>query len=123
MKVEPVRLYSLIKSICGSTSIISAHDLNPAREHMIYGFFETYLQLTDEEEEKLMKEVENLPREEAELLKNLPISYEEKGIEKGRQIERKEVALEMLKKGLRKDLIAELTHLNIEEIEKLKEKF
>src|SRR5699024_2161126 len=102
--------------------MITRMKLNTAREHMIYGLFETYLRLTDEEEEELMKEVENLPREEAELLKNLPISYEEKGIEKGRQIERKEVALEMLKKGTIIEFIAEVTHLGLEEIEKLKEK-
>ena len=80
-------------------------------------FFETYLQLTDEEEEKLMREVDNLLGEEAELLKDLPISYEEKGKDKGK----KEVALEMLKKGTSIEFIAEVTHLDMEEIEKLKE--
>lgn len=60
--------------------------LNPVREHMIYGFFETYIQLTDEKVEKLMKE--------AELLKNLTISYKKRGVKK--------VALEMLKRFMQR---------------------
>src|SRR5699024_8802584 len=80
-------------------------------------FFETYLQLTDEEEEKLMREVDNLLREKEKLLKELTSTYEEKGKEKSK----KEVALEMLKKGTNTEFIAEVTHLDMEEIEKLKE--
>src|SRR5690625_5177045 len=91
--------------------MITRMELDPAKERLIYGFFETYLKLTNKEEEKLMKEVEKLP--EAELLKHLPISYEEKGIKKGREIERKEVAVEMLRKGLDIELIAEVTHMDI----------
>jgi len=102
--------------------MITKMELDPAKERLIYGFFETYLKLTNEEEEQLMKEVEKLP--EAELLKHLPISYEEKGIRKGikegRKIERKEVAEEMLRKGLDIELIAEVTHMDVEEIEKMK---
>ncbi|WP_306798642.1 hypothetical protein [Oceanobacillus saliphilus] len=66
-----------------------------------------------------MKEIQNLP--ETEEIFEIPISYEEKGKEKGKEIGKKEVAMEMLKKGLSMDLIAEVTHLDIEEIEKLKE--
>ena len=57
--------------------MITRIKLDPASERFIYGPFETYLQLTDEEEERLLKEVENLP--EAEKIKELQISYEEKG--------------------------------------------
>lgn len=64
-----------------------------------------------------MKEVENLPKEEAEWIKELPISYEEKGKAKAK----KEVAMEMLRKGLDMDLIAEVTHLDMKDVEKLKE--
>ncbi len=62
-----------------------------------------------------MKEVEKLP--EAEKIMELPISYEEKGKEQGK----KEVALEMLRKELAVELIAEVTHMNVNEIKKLKE--
>lgn len=90
--------------------------LNPARERLIYGFFETYLILTEEEEEQLMEEVGRLSKESEEFIKNLPISYEEKG----KEIGKKEVALEMLKKELDSDLIVEVTQLDREEIEGLK---
>ena len=109
--------------------MITRMKLNPAKERLVYGFFETYLQLTEEEEEELMKEVENLPESEAKLIKELPISYEEKGKKIGKEIGKeigktdgkKEVAMEMLKKGLTMDLIAEVTHLDMREIKKLKE--
>src|SRR5690625_3132261 len=91
--------------------------LDPARERLIYGFFETYLKLTEEEEEKLMKEIQKLP--EADKIMELPISYEEKGIEKGIKKGVRKVALEMLKKGSSINYIAEVTHLDNDEIKKL----
>jgi predicted transposase YdaD len=99
--------------------MITRMKLDPARERLIYGFFETYLTLTEKEEEELMGEVEKLP--EAELLKHLPISYEEKGKKKGEAKAKKEIAMEMLRKGLAVELIAEVTHMDSEEIRKLKE--
>lgn len=99
--------------------MITRMELDSAKQRIVYGFFETYLNLTEEEEEELMKEIEKLP--EAEKIFEIPISYEEKGKEKGKEIGKKEVAIEMLKKGLNIDLIAEVTHLGIEEIKKLKE--
>nr|WP_240510259.1 hypothetical protein [Virgibacillus profundi] len=95
--------------------MITRMQLDPAKQRLIYGYFETYLKLTKEEEEQLMAEVEKLP--EAEKIKEIPISYEEKG----KEIGRKEVAIEMLKKGLNMDLIVEVTHMDIEEIKELKE--
>ena len=91
--------------------MITRMELDPAKERLIYGFFETYLKLTEEEEEKLMKEVEKSP--EADEIMKLPISYEERGVKK--------VALEMLRKGTSIDFIAEVTHMDVEEIKKLKE--
>src|SRR5699024_9314920 len=59
----------------------------------------------------------------------LPISYEEKGIQKGKEIGKKEgeaqgvkkVAIEMLRNGLEVELIAKVTHMDVEEIKKVKE--
>lgn len=48
----------------------------------------------------------------------LPISWEEKGIEKGKE----EVALELIKEGASTHLIAKVTHLDQDEIERLKKK-
>lgn len=94
--------------------MITRMELDPARQRLIYGFFETYLKLSKEEEDKLMEEIRNLP--EAEKILEIPISYEEKG----KEIGKKEVAMEMLKKGLGVELISDVTHLKIQEIEELK---
>ncbi|HEY4599785.1 MAG TPA: Rpn family recombination-promoting nuclease/putative transposase [Cerasibacillus sp.] len=104
--------------------MMATMELNPAKQRLIYGFFETYLKLNDEEEEKLMEEVKKM--DDAEKILELPISYEERGIKKGikKGIERgkKEVALEMLNEGLSIEFIAKVTHLDREEIEALRRK-
>src|SRR5699024_3193011 len=107
--------------------MITRREIDAAKERLIYGFFETYLELTEEEERKLMAEVEKLP--EADEIMKLPISYEEKGIQKGKEIGKKEgeaqgvkkVAIEMLRNGLEVELIAKVTHMDVEEIKKIKE--
>jgi predicted transposase/invertase (TIGR01784 family) len=98
--------------------------LDPARQRLIYGFFETYLKLTDEEEEKLMEEIKKLP--EAEEILELPISYEEKGkaigFKEGKLEGKREVALQLLRKGLSVDFVAEVTGLEKGEIQNLRNK-
>ncbi|WP_440897466.1 Rpn family recombination-promoting nuclease/putative transposase [Amphibacillus sp. Q70] len=95
--------------------MITQMELNPAKQRLLYGFFETYLKLTKEEEEQLMDEVNKLP--EADKIFEIPISYEEKG----KVIGKKEVVIEMLKEELDLHLIAKVTHLDIEEIKKMKQ--
>lgn len=95
--------------------MITRMKLDPAKQRLISSFFESYLKLTEEEEEILMSEVKKSP--DVERILELPISYEEKG----KVIGVKKVALEMLKKELDLNLIAEVTHLDIEKIEKLRE--
>ncbi|WP_075980741.1 RpnC/YadD family protein [Bacillus massilinigeriensis] len=102
--------------------------LDPARAELINGFFETYLSLTESEEEELMEEIKQLNPNEAEQIIELPNSWREKGREEGRIEGRKEGkfeakiedAREMLKEGLAVDLIAKITKLNLKEIEELK---
>lgn len=96
--------------------MITRMKLDPARERLIYGFFESYLKLTTEEEGKLMAEVGKLSKESEEFIKNLPISYEEKG----KEIGKKEVVIEMLREGVSIELISKVTHLDRKEIEELK---
>ncbi|UJL48301.1 transposase [Virgibacillus sp. NKC19-16] len=101
-------------------------ELDPAESRLIIGFFEEYLILNEEEEEQLMNEVQQLDNPD-EILE-LPISWEERGIKRGREEGKeagKEEAMEtaaiaMLKKELPLDLIAEVTGLEKEKIEKLK---
>lgn len=74
-------------------------ELDPARARFINGFFERYLQLNEEEEEEVMREISNMKN--AEKFTELPNSWEERGIRKGIELgmeeAKKEVVLEMLK--------------------------
>ncbi|MGY0691481.1 Rpn family recombination-promoting nuclease/putative transposase [Virgibacillus sp. FSP13] len=96
-------------------------ELDPAKQRLIHGVFETYLTLNKSEEEEVVKEIKQL--DDADKILELPISYEERGIEKGKEIGEqsgvKKVAREMLKKGLSVELIAEVTHLEKGEIQRL----
>lgn len=65
-----------------------------------------------------MEEVKQM--DDAEKIMKLPISYEEKGIEKGKEEESRRVAKEMIKEGLSIDVIAKVTQLDMEKLEKLK---
>lgn len=106
--------------------------LNPAKERLLYGFFESYLTLNKREEEHLVDEIKHM--DNADKIMEIPISYEEKGKEIGREEGKKEgkeegkgegirlVAQEMLRKGMEIKLIAEVTKLTEEELEILKRK-
>jgi len=79
--------------------------LNPAKQRFITGFFDEYLILNDQEEEKLMEEIKEL--DNAEEILELSNSWErkgmekgiEKGIKKGKMEERQNIAKELLKQG------------------------
>ncbi|WP_346206937.1 Rpn family recombination-promoting nuclease/putative transposase [Caldifermentibacillus hisashii] len=97
--------------------------LDPARQRLIYGFFERYLKLTDEEEKVLMQEVNKLDPELASKIMELPISYEERGKEIGKEIgrneEKREIAKKMILEGLSPNLIVKVTGLSHEDIKAL----
>lgn len=94
--------------------------LNPAKERFLYGFFEKYLPLNKREEEQLMEEIRHM--DDADRIMEIPISYEERGKEIGREEGIQSVALKMLRKGMAIDLIVEVTALPKKEIEALKQK-
>ncbi|MEK6452913.1 DUF4351 domain-containing protein [Caldifermentibacillus hisashii] len=96
--------------------------LDPARQRLIYGFFERYLKLTDEEEKVLMQEVNKLDPELASKIMELPISYEEKGKEIGRNEEKRKIAQKMIKEGFQLNTIAKIIELPVEEIKLIMEK-
>src|SRR5690625_2155620 len=103
--------------------------VNPAEQRLLYGFFESYLTLSDEEEEKFMREAREL--EGAEEILEIPISYEERGKEIGREEGREEgrilgktdgkieVALGLLREGVAKEIIMKTAHLSLEELKEL----
>jgi hypothetical protein len=92
-------------------------ELNPAKLELINGFFETYLSLNESEKKELMREIKQLPQNEAEPILKLPNSWKEKGIRE----EREKITRTMLKEGLSIEIIARVTGLRQEEIEKLKQ--
>jgi hypothetical protein len=107
--------------------MIGQMELDPARMSLLYGFFETYLELDDEEEKEMQEKINQLQEDEAKVLHRLPNSYFEKGMKEGivegivEGIERgkQEVAKNLLLKNMSKEEVAEVTELSIEEIEKI----
>ncbi|KIP22646.1 hypothetical protein JV16_00326 [Anoxybacillus ayderensis] len=103
-------------------------ELDEAKQRLLIGFFETYVKLSDEEEQQLRNEVNEMETKEKEKVLELIISYEKKalekglkeGVERGLQQEKRQIAKKMLAKGYDVQTIHELTELSLEEIEKLK---
>ncbi|WP_147404989.1 hypothetical protein [Oceanobacillus halophilus] len=116
--------------------MLSRMEMDPARMDLLYGFFNTYLYLNAKEEEQMAEENAKLPKEEArKLFKNPNVYYEkgkkegieegiEKGIEQGLEqgIEHgiKKVITNMLQKGFSDEIIADLSGVDREEIERIK---
>ncbi|EMT45808.1 transposase [Anoxybacillus flavithermus AK1] len=107
-------------------------ELDEAKQRLLIGFFETYVKLSDEEEQQLRSEVKQMETKEKEQVLELIISYEKKALEKGLregverglqqglQLEERHIAKKMLEKGYDIQTIHELTELSVEEIEMLK---
>jgi hypothetical protein len=99
--------------------------LDPARMTLLAGFFETYLKLNETEEKVFQKEIQKLDQKELTTMMQLTTSWHEKGRAEGYlegKLEGKsEVVKNMLAKNLAVDLIAEVTGLSKEEINKIKE--
>lgn len=53
--------------------------LDPARMELLGGFFETYLRLSQEEEDQLYSELGKLDRRETDIIMQITISWHEKG--------------------------------------------
>jgi hypothetical protein len=100
--------------------MVARMELNPAKMELLYGFFETYLKLTKEEEQKMNKEVSKLPKEEADRVMELPNSYREKGREEGITLTKKQMISNMLEQGLPDKLIAKIAEIDLDELEEIK---
>ncbi|WJQ00187.1 Rpn family recombination-promoting nuclease/putative transposase [Geobacillus stearothermophilus] len=108
-------------------------ELDEARQRLLMGFFETYVKLSDEEEQQLRSEVEQMETKEKERVLELIISYEQKGKIQGRkegweegrkegaEQEKRHIAKRMLMKGFDAQTIHELTGLPVTEIEEMKQ--
>ncbi|PJW16191.1 transposase [Geobacillus sp. WSUCF-018B] len=58
-------------------------ELDEAKQRLLFGFFETYLRLSEEEEAKPRHEVSQMETKEAKRVMELIVSYEQRGMEKG----------------------------------------
>ena len=89
--------------------------LNPAKSRLISKFVDTYLRLNAREEGEFRVEIDKLELGEKEAVMQTMTSWEEKGLEKATRT----IALNMLRKNLALETIAEVTGLTIAEVQAL----
>jgi len=94
-------------------------ELDEAKQRLLFGFFETYVKLSDEEEQQLRSEVNEMEAKEKEQVMELMISYERKALEKGRKQGMKHIVQAMVRKGLDVKEIAYMAELSEEEVKQL----
>jgi hypothetical protein len=98
-------------------------ELDPARMHLISGFFDTYLELNDIEEARLQKEIQSLePKEEEKIMElktNWEKTAEQKGITQGRLEGKLEGRLEAEHRILSKFIKAQFGELSAGMLEQI----
>ncbi len=108
------------------TRMLSRMNLPYEKNEFLITFFETYLSLTEEEEEIYLNSIKNeLDKKEVEKYMEFVSSYRLKGRVEGRVEGRTEAMKEVARKLLLENMLAskviEITGLTIEEIQKLKQ--
>jgi predicted transposase YdaD len=93
--------------------------LDPAKSRLISKFVDTYLRLNAIEEAVFVTEIDRLDLRQKEAIMQTMTSWEEKGMEKGREAERQTIALNLLKKNMPLATIAEVTSLTIAQLQQL----
>ena len=79
--------------------------LDPARMQLLIGFFESYVQLTSQEDEAVQQHLsEALPPEEVKAMSEILTSYHQRGREEGREEGREKGTLEALQRTLCKQV-------------------
>jgi hypothetical protein len=92
--------------------------LDPAKSRLISKFVDTYLRLNVQEERQFQAELDKLDVGQKEAVMQTMTSWEEKGMEK----ERETIALNMLRKNMALETIAEVTGLTIEQVQALSDR-
>ncbi|MED3776230.1 DUF4351 domain-containing protein [Geobacillus stearothermophilus] len=93
-------------------------ELDEAKQRLLIGFFETYVKLSDEEEQRLRNEVNQMETKEKEQVLELLISYEQKGKREGAKQKEREMMRKMIAKGMSIADIAHIFDLTEEEVHK-----
>jgi predicted transposase YdaD len=91
--------------------------LDPAKTELISQFVDTYLRLNVEEEQTFQAEIDTMDVGKKEEIMQVTTSWEEKGIVKGKDEERRTIALNLLRQGLAIDAIAQATGLTIAQLQ------
>lgn len=110
--------------------ILTQLKIDLEKQDILVDFFQTYLKLSEEEEEIFVREVKKLDNSD-EILE-IPVLYSERmkaigreegrqeGRQEGRKEEREEVAIEMLKDGLTIERVMKYSRLSRDQVEQLK---
>ncbi|RDE34609.1 Rpn family recombination-promoting nuclease/putative transposase [Parageobacillus thermoglucosidasius] len=93
-------------------------ELDEAKQRLLIGFFETYVRLSDDEEQQLRNEVNQMETKEKEQVLELLISYEQKGKREGAKQKEREMMRKMIAKGMSIADIAHIFDLTEEEVHK-----
>ncbi|WP_041638499.1 Rpn family recombination-promoting nuclease/putative transposase [Anoxybacillus flavithermus] len=96
-------------------------NIDEAKRRLLIGFFETYVKLTEQEEEQFQNEVKKMGGKEGEQVMELIISYEQKGKIAGAKEKEREMIQKMVEKGMSITQIAHLLDRSEEEVRKVVE--
>ncbi|BAY42247.1 hypothetical protein NIES2111_66430 (plasmid) [Nostoc sp. NIES-2111] len=102
VKAECLRLLTTLK-------------LDPARMQLISGFVDVYLELNAAEEEAFKATADRMGLTNEEVYMEMVTSWERKAAQKTRE----EIALNLLRRGMIVEEIAQITGLNIEQVQEL----
>jgi Domain of unknown function (DUF4351) len=97
--------------------------LNPAQLHLLSGFVDTYLRLDLAEEARLMEQVGRIEGKQKEGIMQIVTSWQEQGIETGRQQQAKLLIRQLTRKlgGVSKALVGDVEGLSVEQMSDLGE--
>jgi Putative transposase, YhgA-like len=93
--------------------------LVPAKMELISQFVDTYLRLNVKEEKAFQAEIDTMGLEEKEAIMQATTSWEEKGIVKGKDEERRSMALKMLQENIPLETIARITEFTLAQLKQL----
>jgi Putative transposase, YhgA-like len=116
MRIEP-QDRPKVKAEC--LRLLVTLKLNPAKTALISQFVDTYLRLNAKEEQMFQTEIDTMGLAEKEAIMQATTSWEEKGIEKGIEQERRSMALKMLQEGATLEFVTKVTGYPIAQLQDL----
>lgn len=99
-------------------------ELDPARMTLLTGFFETYLNLNEAEEQQLKAEIGKIDEKEAKRMLEITTSWEQKGRAEGRAEGQADLLMRLLKKkfiNISSDIEKKVRALPVEKLQELAE--